>query len=117
MKTIFRFLIACFNYYKIKENRKGKKIKYKIKYEDIDVYTFTVLSTAFFIVFRLIAMMTYRDSVLERTKLTIDNRNDTIRDEIRGEINNVYFMFFSIKPYKDKFWFNEEQINYLNKKK
>ena len=115
MKTIFKFLIACFNYYKTKENRKGKKIKYKIKYED--VYTFTFLSIAFFIIFRLIAMLTYRDSVLERTKLTIDNRNDMIRDEIRGEINNVCSLMFSIKPYKDEFWFNEEQINYLNKKK
>lgn len=115
MKTIFRLLIICFNYYKIKEKKIGKKIKYKIRYED--VYTFIVLSTALFIVLRLIAMLSYRDSVLERTKLTIDNRNDTIRDEIRGEINKVYSLMFSIKPYKDEFWFNKEQINYLNKNK
>ena len=62
-------------------------------------------------------MLTYRDSVLERTKLTIDNGNDAIRDEIRGEINNVCSLMFSIKPYKDEFWFNEEQVNYLNKNK
>ena len=61
-------------------------------------------------------MLSYRDSVLERTKLTIDNRNDTIRDEIRGEINKIHCLMFSIKPYKDEFWFNEEQINYLNRK-
>lgn len=115
MKTIFKLLIACFNCYKIKGKRIGKKIKYNIKYED--VYVFTFLSIIFFIVFRLTAMLTYRDSVLERTKLTIDNRNDTIRDEIREGINKVHCLMFSIKPYDDKFWFNEKQINYLNRKK
>ena len=116
MKTIFKFLIACFNYYKIKENRKGKKIKYKIKYDDIDVYTFTFLSTAFFIIFRLIAMLTYRDSVLERARYTINEKEYKVRDEIIEEINKVHCLMFSIKPYKDEFWFNEEQINYLNRK-
>lgn len=116
MKTIFKFLIACFKYYKPKENRKGKKIKYKIKYDDIDVYTFTFLSTAFFIIFRLISMLTYRDSVLERARYTINEKEYKVRDEIREEINKVHCLMFSIKPYKDEFWFNEEQINYLNRK-
>lgn len=115
MRTIFKFLIACFNFYRPKEKEAGKKIKYNIKCEDVQCFTF--LSIVFFICFRLIAMMFYRDSVLERTKLTIDNRNDTIRDEIREKINNIgCLMFSSIKPYDDKFWFNEEQINYLNRK-
>lgn len=117
MKTIFRFLIACFNYYKVKENRKGKKIKYKIKCEDVDVLFFTFLSLVLFIFIRFIAMLAYRDSVLERARYTINEKEYKVRDEIREEMNKkTYSLMFSIKPYKDEFWFNEEQVNYLNRK-
>ena len=61
-------------------------------------------------------MMSYRDSVLERAKYTINEKEYRVRDEIRDEINKVYSFMFSIKPYKDEFWFNEEQVNYLNRK-
>ena len=115
MKTIFKFLVACFNFYRPKEKEVGKKIKYNIKCEDVQCFTF--LSIVFFICFRLIAMMLYRDSVLERAKFTINEKDCKVRDEIREEMSKVYSFMFSIKPYKDEFWFNEEQINYLNRNK
>ena len=109
---ISRLLIACFNCYKInREKRKAGRIK------EEDVFTFTFLSLMLFILFRIISMLSFRDNVLDRTEYNIDNRYDTIRDEIREEVNSVSNLLFSIKPYKDKFWFNEEQINYMNKKK
>lgn len=105
MKTIFKYLVNCFNYYKIKGH-----------FDKEDVFCFTFLSIILFIIIRLIAMMSYRDSVLERAKYTINEKEYRVRDEIRDETNKVYSFMFSIKPYKDEFWFNEEQVNYLNRK-
>ena len=114
MKTTFKFLIACFNFCRIKEKGIGKKIKYNIKYEDVQFFTF--LSLVLFIFIKPIAMMRYRDSVLERARYTINDKEYKVRDEIREKMNKTYGLLFSIKPYKDEFWFNEEQINYLNRK-
>lgn len=105
MRTIFRYLVNCFNYYKIKG-----------PFDKENVFCFTFLSIILFVIIRLIAMMSYRDSVLERAKYTINEKEYRVRNEIRDEINKVYSFMFSIKPYKDEFWFNEEQVNYLNRK-
>ncbi len=104
---IFKFFINCFNYYKIKDRFGDKDV----------VFGFTFISIALFISLRLIAMMSFRDSVLERARYTINDKEYKVRDEIRDEINKVHCLMFSIKPYKDEFWFNEEQVNYLNRKK
>lgn len=61
-------------------------------------------------------MQLYYDSVLERARYTINEKEYKVRDEIIEEMNKTYSIMFSIKPYKDEFWFNEEQINYLNRK-
>jgi len=106
MKTIFKNLVNCFNYYKIKGH-----------FDKEGVFCFTFLSIILFIIIRLIAMMLYRDSVLERAKFTINEKDCKVRNEIREEMSKIYSFMFSIKPYKDEFWFNEEQINYLNRNK